>query len=125
MAGGQEAPLVRGDGDLRHVGLWAGGEDGAVREAPHVDVVTLRRHQDAASGGEGRGRDLHRRHAQCELVPRYQSLKRRSILRFIIMEKAPTRAFSLLKAPTSAFTFKTLLRHYANQPAHPLMLMSV
>ena len=31
---------------------------------------------------------------------------------FIIMEKAPTRAFSWLKAPTSAFTFKTLLRHY-------------
>ena len=119
MAGGQEAPLVRGDGDLRHVGLWAGGEDGAVREAPHVDVVTLRRHQDAASGGEGRGRDLHRRHAQCELVPRDQSLKRRSILRFIIMEKAPTRAFSLLKAPTSAFTFKTLLRHYAKGALTP------
>ena len=27
--------------------------------------------------------------------------------------EAPTRAFSWLKAPTSAFTFKTLLRHYA------------
>ena len=32
---------------------------------------------------------------------------------FTIMEKAPTRAFSWLKAPTSTFTFKTLLRHYA------------
>ena len=32
---------------------------------------------------------------------------------FTITEKAPTRAFSWLKAPTSAFTFKTLLRHYA------------
>ena len=62
VAGGEEAPLVRGDGDLRHVGLGAGGEDGAVREAPHVDVVTLRRHQDPARGGESRGRDLHRRH---------------------------------------------------------------
>ena len=30
---------------------------------------------------------------------------------FTITEKAPTRAFSWLKAPTSAFTFKTLLRH--------------
>ena len=30
-----------------------------------------------------------------------------------ITEKAPTRAFSWLKAPTSAFTFKTLLKHYA------------
>ena len=32
-----------------------------------------------------------------------------------ITEKTPTRAFSWLKAPTSAFTFKTLLRHYAKQ----------
>ena len=37
----------------------------------------------------------------------YKSLKRRSIRRFVITEKAPTRAFSWLKAPTSAFTFKT------------------
>ena len=28
----------------------------------------------------------------------------------VFTEKAPTRAFSWLKAPTSAFTFKTLLR---------------
>ena len=28
---------------------------------------------------------------------------------FTIMEKAPTRSFSRLKAPTSTFTFKTLL----------------
>ena len=34
---------------------------------------------------------------------------------FTITEKAPTRAFSCLKAPTSAFTFKTLLRHYAKR----------
>ena len=32
-----------------------------------------------------------------------------------ITEKAPTRAFSCLKAPTSTFTFKTLLRHYAKR----------
>ena len=41
---------------------------------------------------------------------------RRSIgftLGLTITEKAPTRAFSWLKALTSAFTFKTLLRHYA------------
>ena len=30
-----------------------------------------------------------------------------------ITEMASTRAFSWLKVPTSAFTFKTLLRHYA------------
>ena len=29
-----------------------------------------------------------------------------------ITEKAPTRAFSWLKAATTAFTFKTILRHY-------------
>ena len=39
---------------------------------------------------------------------------------FTIPEKAPTRAFFWLKAPTSAFTFKTLLRHYANQTARLL-----
>ena len=30
---------------------------------------------------------------------------------FTITEKAPTRAFSRLRVPTSAFTFMTLLRH--------------
>ena len=38
-----------------------------------------------------------------------------SQLVFTITEKAPTRAFSWLKAATTAFTFKTLLRHYAKQ----------
>ena len=32
---------------------------------------------------------------------------------FTITEKASTRAFSWLKAPTRALTFGTLLRHYA------------
>ena len=32
------------------------------------------------------------------------------------------RAFSLLKAPTSAFTFKTLLRHYAKRALTPRSL---
>ena len=31
------------------------------------------------------------------------------------MEKAPTRAFSWLKVPTSAFTCRNLLRQYAKQ----------
>ena len=34
----------------------------------------------------------------------------------------PTRAFSWLKAPTSALTFKTLLRHYAKQALTPRSL---
>ena len=40
------------------------------------------------------------------------SVSERSIRRFVITEKAPTRAFSWLKAASTAFTFKTLLRHY-------------
>ena len=39
-----------------------------------------------------------------------------------ITEKAPTRAFSWLKAATTAFTFKTLLRHYAKQVLTPRSL---
>ena len=42
-----------------------------------------------------------------------------STTRCTITEKAPTRAFSWLKAPTSAFTFKTLLRHYAKRTLTP------
>ena len=34
---------------------------------------------------------------------------------FTITEKALTRALSWLKAPSSSFTFKTLLRHYAKR----------
>ena len=41
-----------------------------------------------------------------------QTIDRRSCT---ITEKAPTRAFSWLKADTTAFTFKTLLRHYAKR----------
>ena len=41
---------------------------------------------------------------------------------FIITEEAPTRAFCWLKAPTSAFTFKTLLRHYAKRALTPRSL---
>ena len=40
-----------------------------------------------------------------------------------ITEKAPTRAFSWLKAATNAFTFKTLLRHYAKWELTPRSLI--
>ena len=36
-----------------------------------------------------------------------------------ITKKAPNRAFSWLKAATTAFTFKTLLRHYAKWTLTP------
>ena len=47
------------------------------------------------------------------------SASKSSIRRFVITEKAPTRAFSWLKAATTAITFKTLLRHYAKQALTP------
>ena len=40
--------------------------------------------------------------------PVKDSASKSSIRRFVITEKAPTRAFSWLKAATTAFTFKTL-----------------
>ena len=45
-----------------------------------------------------------------------------SIRRFVITEKAATRALSWLKAATTAFTFKTLLRHYAKRALTPRSL---
>ena len=50
------------------------------------------------------------------------SASKRSIRMFVITEKAPTRAFSWLKAATTAFTFKTLLRHYAKWALTPRSL---
>ena len=52
------------------------------------------------------------------------SASKRSIRSFVITEKAPTRAFSWLKAATTAFTFKTLLslRHYAKRALTPRSL---
>ena len=52
----------------------------------------------------------------------HTSASKSSIRRFVITEKAPTRSFSWLKAATTAFTFKTLLRHYAKQALTPRSL---
>ena len=41
---------------------------------------------------------------------------------YTIMEKAPTRAISWLKVATTAFTFNTLLRHYAKRALTPRSL---
>ena len=43
----------------------------------------------------------------------FVELETEDMQRFVITEKVPTRAFSWLKASNSAFTFNTLLRHYA------------
>ena len=52
----------------------------------------------------------------------YYSASKRSIRRFVITEKATTRAFSWLKAATTAFTFKTLLTHNAKWALTPRSL---
>ena len=49
-------------------------------------------------------------------------IQTKAIRRFVITEKAPTRAFSWLKTATTAFTFKTLLRHYAKRALTPRSL---
>ena len=52
-------------------------------------------------------------HNTTQLHTVHTTASKSSIRRFVITEKAPTRAFSWLKAATTAFTFKTLSRHYA------------
>ena len=61
------------------------------------------------------GEDLH----PLDLGGPGRSASKSSIRRFVITEKAPTRAFSWLKAATTAFTFKTPLRQYAKRALTP------
>ena len=63
-----------------------------------------------------RGSECPKCPAIAELVWRYKvwQLELEKNLREVT-EKALTRAFSLLKEPTSDFIFKPLLRHYAKQ----------
>ena len=53
--------------------------------------------------------------ASRSLLHLQDSASKSSIRKFVITEKAPTRAFSWLKAATTAFTFETLLSHYAKR----------
>ena len=59
---------------------------------------------------------------QVQLTHYLLVLQTKAIQRFVITEKAPTRAFSWLKVATTAFTFKTLLRHYAKRALTPRSL---
>ena len=80
------------------------------------------RHEDVL--GEQLVPPLHRpgHHRQARHRRWDTSASKSSTRRFVITEKAPTRAFSWLKAATTAFTFKTLLRHYAQQALTPRSL---
>ena len=48
-----------------------------------------------------------------------------SVTSAVKLSIGPTRAFSWLKTPTSAFTFKTLLRHYAKQALVSIVSYSI
>ena len=64
--------------------------------------------------------DFAKQFSHLDLVSREDiSASKSSIRRLVITEKAPTRAFSWLKAATTAFTFTTLLRHYAKRALTP------
>ena len=58
---------------------------------------------------------LETHHHHSAPSPPVTSAWKSSIRGFVITEKAPTRTFSWLKAATTAFTLRTLLRHYAKQ----------
>ena len=71
------------------------------------------------AGASGKDQDVRGRSSCLWSAVRSSAVKRSigSTTGCTITEKAPTRAFSWLKAPTSAF--KTLLRHYAKQAVTP------
>ena len=65
------------------------------RLSPHYEKIAPADSFHAANRGEASAVDI--------------SASKSCIQRFVITEKAPTRAFSWLKAATTAFTFKTQL----------------
>ena len=95
-------------------------------ELPHIYLVLHVDIRGEVAGGAARARHhCNRRHVA---LPGHvargvaSSASKSSIRRFVITEKAPTSAFSWLKAATTAFTFKTLLRHYAKRALTPRSL---
>ena len=83
--------------------------------SPNVCAVVTK---DTTEMEDGRW-EIHTLYAEAALT---NSASKSSIRRFVIKEKAPTKAFSWLKAATTAFTFKTLLRHYAKRALTPRSL---
>ena len=89
----------------------------------HGEVLQV--HDAVGADGESLGVEhapVGEQSADSSLVSVVTSASKKSIRRFVITEKAPTRAFSWLKAATTAFTFKTLLRHYAKRALTPRSL---
>ena len=76
-----------------------------ISQVPRLEAVQDVQRQHPDSAGHAQAALLHRQ------VSASTSVSKSSIRRFVITEKAPTRAFSWLKAATTTFTFKTLLKH--------------
>ena len=72
---------------------------------------------EAARGAHDVGQQLRHLAHVLLLVPQIDPSVPQPV--FTIKEKALTRAFSWLKAATTAFTFKTVIRHYAEQALTP------
>ena len=92
----------------------------SVLRAAGGEVVTRLAEVESGVRGAGAGTHWHWNTGTCCWV--HRSASKSCIRRFVITEKAPTRAFSWLKAATTAFSFKTLLRHYANRALTPQSL---
>ena len=67
-----------------------------------------------------RARTQEKENTQDPVMEAYKvELETKVHTKFVITEKTPTRAFSWLKVPTCAFTFKLVLRHYAKLALTP------
>ena len=97
-------------GLLVHGAPEARAGDPDQRPPEHRDMSTLRSTARCLGADTDGTSHLSR---QAALAGVLSSASKSSIRRFVITEKAPTRA------ATTAFTFKTLLRHYAKRALTP------
>ena len=98
--------------------IGAGGQDvQPPAQAPAGLQVRERRQLQGAAGQVSGHHPRHARAHQADQVTELQTNLRYDNAMFYNQEEGPylARAFSWLKGPTSTFTLKTLLRHYAKQ----------
>ena len=106
-------------------GWWCGGR-GRAQQQPTgrwSQAGPATTHQDTGGMEAGaRARDTHRLSPFISplMVTRTPCKPGNEAWSFTNTEKVPTRAFSWLKAPTSAFTFMTLLKHFCYMGVNPL-----
>ena len=103
-------------GGMQYVSLPGIQRHATLKWSPQWTVRWRGRSYSAEITDRARGlRSTTTQHSSAELLP----INRWSCT---ITEKAPTRAFSWLKTATTAFTFKTLLKHYAKRALTPQSL---